>query len=173
MTKIWENPPKVKTKKLYSLLKPSKQDSGGIASLKKDGQTVSTETDKANTLNVQFLSVFSPKTPVSLKSLAQKSLQDLHDSDVDLPFQPSPYPQMPDISISAEGIVKLLLGLNPHKAAGPDKLKPIILHTVHEELSPILQLIFQKSLDNGKLPDVWKEAKKETKPTPLDIGPFL
>ena len=97
-------PPKVKTKKLYSLLKHSKQDSGGIASLNKDGQTVSTETDKANTLNVQFQSVFSPKTTVSLRSL-----QDLHDSGVDLPFQPSPYPKMPDISISAEGIGKLLL----------------------------------------------------------------
>ena len=151
-------PPKVKTKKLYSLFKHSKRDSGGIASLKKDGQTVSTETDKANTLNVQFQSVFSPKIPVSLKSLAQKSLQDLHDSDVDLPFQPSPYHKMPDISISAEGTDTLLLSLNPHKAAGPDKLKPIILQTLHEELSPILQLIFQKSLDNGKLPDVWKEA---------------
>ena len=84
-------------------------------------QAVSTETDKANTLNAQFQSVFSPKAPVNLKSLAQKSLQDLHDSGVDLPFQPSPYPKMPDISISAEGIDKLLLGLNPHKAAGPDK----------------------------------------------------
>ena len=66
-----EEPPKVKTKKLYSLFKHSKQDSGGIASLKKDGQTVSTETDRANTLNVQFQSVCSPKTPVSLKSLVQ------------------------------------------------------------------------------------------------------
>ena len=169
-------PPKVKTKKLYSLCK---QDSGGIASLKKVGQTVSTETDKANTLNVQFQSAFSPKTPVSLKSLAQKSLQDLHDSSVELLFQPSPYPKMPDISVSAEGIDKLLLGLNPHKAAGPDKLKAIILQTLHEELSPILKLIVQKSLD-GKLPDVWKEAnvsppfsRKGTKPTPLTIGPFL
>ena len=144
-------PPKVKTKKLYSLLKHSKQDFGGTASLKKDGQTVSTETDKANTLNVQFQSVISPKTPVhvSLKFLAQKSLQDLHDSSVDLPFQPSPYSKMPDISISAVGIDKLLLGLNPHKAAAPKKLKPIILQILHKELYPILQLIFQNSLDNG------------------------
>ena len=67
------NSPKVKTKKLYSLLKHSKQDLVGIASLKKDEQTFSVETDKANTLNVQFQSVFSPKTPVSLKSLDQKS----------------------------------------------------------------------------------------------------
>ena len=72
----------------------------------------------------KFQSVFSPKTPVSLKSLAQKSLQDLHYSGVDLPFQPSPHPKMPDISISTEGIDKLLLGLNTHKAAGPDKLNP-------------------------------------------------
>ena len=58
-----------------------------------------------------FQSVLSPKTPISLKSLAQKSLQDLHDSCVNQPFQPSPYPKMPDISISAEGIDTLLVGL--------------------------------------------------------------
>ena len=89
---MWE-PLKVKAKKLYPLLKHSKQDSGGIASLKKDEQTVSTETDKANTLNVQCRSVFSPKTPVSLNSLAQKSLQGLHYSGVGLPCQHSPTPK--------------------------------------------------------------------------------
>ena len=78
-------------------------------------------------ISVQFQSVFSPKTLVSIKSLAQKSLQDLHGFGVDFPFQPSPYLKMPDVSVSAEGIDKLLIGLNPHKAAGPDKLKPIIL----------------------------------------------
>ena len=56
-------PPKVKTKKLFSLLKHSKQDSGGIASLKKDGQTVSTEMDKANTLNVLFSQCLVPRPP--------------------------------------------------------------------------------------------------------------
>ena len=65
--------------------------------------------------------MFSPKTPISLKSLAQKSLQDLHESDANPPFQPSPHSKMPDISIAAEGNDKLLVGLNPHKAAGPDK----------------------------------------------------
>ena len=151
-------PPKVKTKKLYSLLKHSKQDSSGIAPLRKDGQTLLSETAKAKALNDQFQSLFSPKTPISLKSLAQKSLQDLHDSGASPPFQPSPYTKMPDISIAAEDIDKLLIGLNPHKAAGPDKFKPIVLQTLHKELAPILQLIFQRSLDTGKLPDIWKEA---------------
>ena len=151
-------PPKVKTKQFYSLLKHSKQDPSGIAPLRKDGQTLLTETAKANALDDQFQSVFSPTTPISLKSLAQKSLQDLHDSGASPPFQPSPYPKMPDISIAAEGIDTLLVGLNPHKAAGPDKFKPIVLQTLHNELAPILQLIFQRSLDTGKLPDIWKEA---------------
>ena len=84
------------------------QDSSGFAPLKKDGQTLLTETGNANILNDKFQSVFSPQIPISLKSLAQKSLQDLHDSGVDLPFQSSPHSKMPGISIAAEGIDKLL-----------------------------------------------------------------
>ena len=122
--------------------------------------------------------MFSPKTPISLKSLAQKSLQDLQDSGASPPFQPSPYPKMPDISIAAEGIDKLLVGLNPHKAAGPDKFKPIVLQTLHKELAPVLQLIFQRFLDTGKLPDIWKEAnvspifKKWEKSDPSNYRPI-
>ena len=85
---------------------------------------------------------------------------------------------MPDISIAAEGIDKLLVGLNPHKAAGPDKFKPIVLQTLHNELAPILQLIFRRSLDTGKLPDIWKEAmfpkfsKKGEKSDPSNYRPI-
>ena len=60
---------------------------------------------------------------------------------------------MPDISIAAEGIDKLLKGLSPYKAAGPDKFKIIVLQTLHKELAPILQ----RSIDTGKIPDIWKE----------------
>ena len=93
-------------------------------------------------------------------------------------FQPSPYPKLPDISIAAEGFDKLLVGLNPHKAAGPDKFKPIVLQTLQNELAPILQLIFQRSLDTGKLPDIWKEAnvspifKKGEKSDPSNYRPI-
>ena len=65
-----DTPPK------YSLLKHSKQDSSGIASLTANGIASSEDTDKANTLNSQFNSVFSPKSPISLKQLAQRTLQD-------------------------------------------------------------------------------------------------
>ena len=86
-----EAPLKVNTKKLYSLLKHSKQDSNGIASLKADGNTFSSEPDKTYALNQQLHYVFSPKSPIRLKSLAQRALQDLRDSGMNLLFQPSPY----------------------------------------------------------------------------------
>ena len=106
-------PPKVKTKKLYSLLKHSKKDSSGIASLKANNISYTEDTDKANTLNGQFNSVFSPKSPISLKQLAQRTLQDLHDSGMNPPFKPSPHSKMPDIQVSTQGIEKLLKALTP------------------------------------------------------------
>ena len=68
-----------------------------------------------------------------------ESLQDLHDSGANPPFQPSPHPKMPDISITAEGIDKLFVCLNPHKAAGPDKFKPVVLQILHKDLAPVGQ----------------------------------
>ena len=65
---------------------------------------------------------------------------------------------MTDIKISSQGIESLLKKLSPHKASGPDQLKPIVLQTLHKELAPILQVIFQESIDQAKLPNVWKEA---------------
>ena len=93
-------------------------------------------------------------------------------------YHSSPHPKMPDISIAAEGIDKLLKGLSPHKAAGPEKIKPIVLQTLHKELAPILQLIFQRSIDTGKITDIWKEAnvspiyKKGEKYDPSNYRPI-
>ena len=108
----------------------------------------STETAKANALNDQFQSVFSPHKfkgpcPEVTTRFARLWCQPT------VPAQ-CPYPKMPNISIAAEGIDKLLVGLTPHKASGPDKFKPIVLQTLHKELAPILQLFFlQRSLDTG------------------------
>ena len=110
--------------------------------------------------------------------MAQKTLQDLHDLGPNLPFQASPYTKMPDIEISSKGIECLLKKLNPHKASGPDQLKLIVLQTLHKELAPILEIIFQRSLDQGKLPTIWKEAnvspifKKGDKTDPANYRPI-
>ncbi|KAH3800380.1 hypothetical protein DPMN_154013 [Dreissena polymorpha] len=43
---------------------------------------------------------------------------------------------MPDIELSINGIEKLLKNLNPHKAAGPDQIRPIVLKMLSKELAP-------------------------------------
>ena len=62
--------------------------------------------------------------------------------------------QMPNISVSLNGVLKLLKDLNPHKPAGPD-LKPIVLQRLRNVIAPVLQVIYQKSLDTGRVPNDW------------------
>ena len=59
---------------------------------------------------------------------------------------------MPQIEISINGILKLLYNLKPGKAAGPDKIRPLILKELRVELAPIIKVIFERSLEAGKLP---------------------
>ena len=69
-------------------------------------------------------------------------------------------PHMPNITVtvSVNGILKLLSDLNPHKAAGPDQLKPLVLQRLREVIAPVLQVIYQKSLDTGRMPKDWSTA---------------
>ena len=68
------------------------------------------------------------------------------------------YPNIENITISIEGVEKLLDSINIHKASGPDKIPNIILKTCSLEISPALANIFQQSLDTGALPNDWKNA---------------
>ena len=66
-------------------------------------------------------------------------------------------PHMESITVSVNGIVKLLKDLNSHKAAGPDQLKPLALQRLRDVIVPVLQVIFQRSLDTGKVPKDWSK----------------
>ena len=65
---------------------------------------------------------------------------------------------MPQIEISTNGILKLLYNLKPGKAAGPDKIRPLILKELRVELAPIIKVIIERSLETGKLPTDWCKA---------------
>ncbi|XP_060608341.1 uncharacterized protein LOC132760373 [Ruditapes philippinarum] len=167
------------TKKLYSLLKHSKQDSFGIDSLKKHNKLYTSDQDKATVLNEQFQSVFTSKSPVSLKFLADMKVQDQADTGREVPHTSfSPHNPMCDIDISVKGVEKLLKNLNPHKAAGPDQIRPIVLKNTSKELAPIVSKLFQKSLQSSTLPDIWKMAnvapvfKKGSKSDPANYRPI-
>ena len=79
----------------------------------KNNQLHSNTTDKANILNGQFQSVFTPLSPLSLKELSLIKVQDLINDKVigreQLPEDVrNPTPTMPDIVISEAGILNLL-----------------------------------------------------------------
>ena len=84
---------------------------------------------------------------------------------------------MPPIIISVNGIKCLLSKLNPNKAIGPDMVPTRLLKDYAEDISPVLQVIFQQSLDTGEVPDDWKQAnivaifKKGDKHLPSNYRP--
>ena len=65
---------------------------------------------------------------------------------------------MPDIEISLNCVLKLLNNLKPGKAAGQDCIQPILQTELRVELSPIIKVIFERSLETSKLPVNWFRA---------------
>ena len=62
---------------------------------------------------------------------------------------------MEDIGVTKEGVTKLLKGLKPSKALGPDELHPRVLKELASELGPIFAHLFQQSIDSGDIPKEW------------------
>ena len=156
-----------RNKKFYNFIKHAKKENVGIAPLKVDGITHTDPISKANILNKQFESVFSPRQPLSLKHLCSRLIS-------------SPQTTMDNIKVTPEGVDKLLQGLSPHKASGPDEISPSprILKELHLEIAPVLCHIFNISLDTGTVPDDWKKAtvapvfKKGLKSKPSNYRPI-
>ena len=65
---------------------------------------------------------------------------------------------MPEFDVSITGVKNLLDKLKPHKAGGPDQLRPRVLKELSCQISPALRHIFNASLEQGKLPKMWKSA---------------
>ena len=89
------------------------------------------------------------------------------------------YPSMPDITISTNRILKLLGNLKTDKAAGrPDEIKPIVLKELRNEIAPVIQIIFEKSLQTDQLQNDWKTArvsplyKKDDRNVPANHRPI-
>ena len=124
-----------------ALLICKRTDSCGVAPLKRDGIAYSDARMKASILNNQFTSVFTSEDP----------LQPLPD------MGPSPHPAVSDITITQEGVHKRLCHLNPHKATGPDQVSPRLLKEAAKQISPALTLVFQASINQGKVRQ-WKST---------------
>ena len=155
------NRPTKYPKNLFSYIKTQKTESQTTPPLRSNGILKADARSKAEILNNQFQKSFTP------------------DNDDHIPDKgQSPHRLMQNINITETGINKLLKNLKPHKAAGPDKIPSRILKECSELISPILLIIFRKSLSCGKIPSEWKHAnicpvyKKGDKHDPINYRPI-
>ena len=68
----------------------------------------------------------------------------------------NPYQTWPSVSRASR--IKLLKGVEPCKASGPDQVRCCMLKELHEELSPFFTALFRNSNESGNLPEVWKSS---------------
>ena len=105
------SPPRPPPPDFYRYIKSQKKDTQGIPPLKrKNGKGVAqSDLEKAEEFSGQFTDVFTKNEHTQVPLL-----------DRCAPF-------MNDIAVSKDGVIKLLKGLNPSKALGPDELHPRVL----------------------------------------------
>jgi len=98
--------------------------------------------NKANILNDQFSSVFNSDKPTdNVKPMGNEN-----------------FPTMPEITITAKGVNKLLKGLQIHKATGPDGISTRLLKELTGELTSVFTIFYQASLGQGILPSEWRNV---------------
>ena len=73
------------------------------------------------------------------------------------------YPPIDDMCVTVQGVEKLLSGIDPNKASGPDRIPCRMLKELAPLLAPVLAAIFQQSLEGGTLPSVWLKAPQFSK----------
>ena len=61
-------------------------------------------------------------------------------------------------NVTTQLVLKQLTKLKETKAPGPDNLYPRVLKELSEEIAEPLQIIFNKSMSTGLIPNEWKRA---------------
>ena len=101
--------------------------------------TSTTNKDKANALLRQFQSVWSHVSGVYLPQFCHRCTEPSHLIDVDQ-------------------VEHLLSGINIKKAAGSDKLPSIVLKYCSAVLAPPVAVLYNRSIKESVVPDLWKRA---------------
>ena len=126
-------------KLFHSYIKHKKKDKPSVGPLKRScGATVCDPANMAEMFASSFSSVFVARVPLD-------------------PSRPVVTQcKMNKMFFSVQDVEYLLAGLDGNSSMGPDNIHPLLLKACRQVLAYPLYLIFQKSLQSGELPYIWK-----------------
>ena len=96
---------------------------------------------KAEILNSQFKSVFTPQSGNTFPQLPGTQ-----------------FPKIKPLHISENGVFMLVDRIDVSKSSGPDKLPGKLLQSLAKEITSVVHFIFTQSLCTGELPTEWTQA---------------
>ena len=118
-------------KKLWSFLRSRKKETSSVPALQNtNGELITDSQTKAQMLSSQYKSVFTDEDLTRIPSMGAY-----------------PHTEAKRLNISLAGVEKQLERLNVKKAVGPDLVPTRILRGYRHHIAPILQDLFQQSLD--------------------------
>ena len=122
-------------KQFWKYVKSQKQLTFGISALKSNGHVITDSFSKAEMLNSQFQSVFTPHSGSTFPQLMGTQC-----------------PKIKSLHIYEIGVFMLLDKIDVSKSSGPDKLPGRLLQCLAKEITPVVHYIFTQSLCTGELP---------------------
>ena len=122
-------------KPFWKYVKSPKQGNFGISAHKRNSNVITDSVSKAEILNSQFKSVFTPQSGNTVPQLPGTQL-----------------PKIKPLHISENGVFMLLDRIDVSKSSGPDKLPGRLLQSLDKEITPVVHFIFTQSLCTGELP---------------------
>ena len=154
---------KTAPKKFWSYVNSRTKTKSKIPSLqRKDGSVANTAADKADALNSFFATTFTEENLTNIPEMDASGFQGEY---------------LDTFKISPDKVLKKLRDLNPAKTPGLDGWHPLLLKNIADLISLPLSILFQKSLEEGLLPDDWLKAcvtaihKKGDKNSPNNYRP--
>ena len=128
---------------LFSIINKQKKRKNEIGPFKEGNEYICDKKEICNSLKTEFISQFSAKN----ENVEKKQIFDDGNSN-----------DLCDIVFGKEDIEEGINELDENSAAGPDGLPAILLKKTKNSIANPLTLLLRKSLDEGRIPDVFKLA---------------
>ena len=142
MEKNLANAKEMSTKTFANYMKSKSKTKNGIGPLKSSSRALITdEKDMAEMLNKFFATVFTKEDISNIP---------VRESETEI--------RLENVTFTTSKIREKIRGLKTNSAPGPNGISVKLLQTAREELLGPLQIIYEKTLSTGIVPEDWREA---------------